>query len=311
MLRGTPTTSGLTLLGWLLFLLPATAQTGNPPSGSLAPLGSYSVLTKDAIVGHLQQYSGSNHEREQRIKAWFLQAGCPASELVEQTVTPGIAPNLICTIRGETDSVILVSAHFDYVDRGAGVADNWSGASLLSAFAYTLANVPRHHTFVLVSFTEEEKHLVGSDFYAKHLPPDQRARIAAVINLDTLGLAPTEVWASHSNSQLASVLIALAEALKMPVSGVNVDRLGTTDSESFARYDIPRITIHSLTQATIPVLHSARDQFSAIHLDDYYTTYRLLSAYLIELDSYLNAKSEQKSPATANHQGTPPTAPSN
>jgi hypothetical protein len=40
-----------------------------------------------------------------------------------------------------------------------------------------------------------------------------------------------------------------------------------------------------LTQATLPILHSSRDQLSQIKEDDYYETYRLLSAYLAYLDT--------------------------
>jgi hypothetical protein len=47
------------------------------------------------------------------------------------------------------------------------------------------------------------------------------------------------------------------------------------------------VTIHSVTQDTLRILHSPRDRFSAIHLDDYYDTYRLISAYLAYLDQVL------------------------
>lgn len=219
---------------------------------------------------------------------------------MEQNAVSGAAPNLICTLPGDTDSVILVSAHFDYVSCGDGVVDNWSGASLLPSFASTLWQTARRHTFVFVAFTEEEKHMQGSAFYAKHLAPEERARIAAVINLDTLGLAPTEVWVSHSDPELVRVLSGVARGLTLPLSGVNVDQVGSTDSESFARYKIPRITVHSLTQDTLRILHSPLDQFSAIHLDDYYATYRLLTAYLLTLDGYLGRKSDTPQSATPN-----------
>jgi Iap family predicted aminopeptidase len=256
------------------------------------------VLTQDAIAARLKQFSGSDQERESRLKGWFREAGCAESQTVEQKVSSGLPPNLICTLPGETDSIILVGAHFDYVPRGEGVVDNWSGASLLPSFASTLTQRPRHHTFILIAFSGEERGLVGSEFYAKHLNPAQRERIAAVINLDSLGLAPTEVWASRADPQLVRVLNAVAHAMNLPLSAMNVDNAGSTDSESFAPYKIPRITIHSVTQDTWHVLHSPGDQFSAIHLGDYYSTYRLLTAYLVELDQYLRPKGDPTAPQT-------------
>ena len=68
-----------------------------------------------------------------------------------------------------------------------------------------------------------------------------------------------------------------------------MERVGTTDSESFAHYQIPRITIHSITQETWPLLHTSRDNIKAIHTDFYYDSYRLIAAYLAVLDSELGA----------------------
>jgi hypothetical protein len=129
--------------------------------------------------------------------------------------------------------------------------------------------------------------MLGSDFYAHQLSVEQRFKIEAVVNMDTLGLGPTEVWATHADKPLLDALLRIAKAMKLPVAGVNFDQIGTTDSESFARFKILRITIHSLTQETLPILHSPKDRLDAIKMDDYYTTYRLLAGYLAFLDGYL------------------------
>jgi len=44
------------------------------------------------------------------------------------------------------------------------------------------------------------------------------------------------------------------------------------------------ISIHSVTQESLPILHSKRDNFDAIYFDDYYSTYRLVAYYLAYLD---------------------------
>ena len=74
---------------------------------------------------------------------------------------------------------------------------------------------------------------------------------------------------------------------------MNIERVGSTDSESFRDKKVPSITFHSLTQATLSILHSSRDQLSEIKEDDYYSTYKLLSAYLALLD---NAVPERVAP---------------
>ena len=68
------------------------------------------------------------------------------------------------------------------------------------------------------------------------------------------------------------MLAAIGKQLKLPVSAVNVEHVGSTDSEQFAARKIPSITIHTLTQETwnAHILHSVKDKMSAIRLDDYY-----------------------------------------
>jgi Peptidase family M28 len=255
--------------------------------------------TREIIEAHLKSFPTKNSEREALIRKWFAESGCDEPNLSEQSLDRKLPPNVICVLPGETQEVILVGAHTDHVDSfGDGVVDNWTGASLLPTLLFSLSAQPRHHTFVFVGFSAEEKGLVGSAYYADHLTAEQRARIEAVVNLDSLGLGPTEVWASHADPSLLSALAAVGAATKLPVSAMNVDNVGSADSESFARYHVPRITLHSVTQDTWPVLHSARDKLNAIKMDDYYGSYRLIAAYLAYLDIKLRSprKSEVSGP---------------
>jgi hypothetical protein len=107
-----------------------------------------------------------------------------------------------------------------------------------------------------------------------------------MINMDTLGLAPTQVWVSHSDRGLVGALCYVAKQMNMPLSGANVDDIGSTDSVQFSERRIRSITIHSLTQENWNqnILHTSKDRISAIRLDDYYRTYRLIAAYLAFLD---------------------------
>ena len=78
----------------------------------------------------------------------------------------------------------------------------------------------------------------------------------------------------------------MAKQLNVPVSIVDVEQVGSSDSEQFAARKIPRITIHSLTQKTweARIIHTSKDRISAMQADDYYQTYSLLAAYLAFLD---------------------------
>jgi hypothetical protein len=251
----------------------------------------FDPVKQEEVRRRLESYKGDDRRREQTLKRLFEAAGCTSGKLIEQPVNQLKEPNLICSLPGATDSIIVVGAHFDHAVFGSGVVDNWSGASLLPSLFEVLKQESRKHTFVLIAFAGEEKGLLGSEFYVKNLSPEQIAKIKAMVNLDTLGLGPTEVWVSRSDQKLLIRLAQLAQAMKLPVKGMNVEQIGKSDEDSFIQRKIPTITIHSLTQATLPILHSSRDQLSAINFDDYYNSYRLLSAYLIFLDQKLEGTS--------------------
>jgi Zn-dependent M28 family amino/carboxypeptidase len=239
-------------------------------------------VPKAEIDRRLRTFEDTNFKRELRLQSLFEEAGCTGDNLTEQRVKHAQAPNVICTLPGSTGSEIIVGAHFDFVDRGKGVVDNWSGCSLLPSLFQSLKETAHHHTFVFIGFTNEEEGLVGSHFYVHQLSKEARRNIQAMVNLDSLGLSPTKM--DLADKKLATALATVAGNFKLPLSVMNVRSLGRSDSDSFQDNKIPSITIHSVTAATFPILHSPRDQFSAIRLDDYYDTYLLVRAYLAYLD---------------------------
>ena len=248
----------------------------------------FQELNRRLIEARLKNVASKNDQREAGLKQMFTEAGCKGDNLSEQVVKPNLPPNLICTLPGRTQEIIVVGAHTDHVTTfGDGVVDNWSGASLLPSFFQSLNIASRWYTFVFVGFTDEEQGMVGSNFYVHQLSEAQRRKIVAMVNLDSLGVGPTEVWATHADQPLLGMLLTVANAMKLPLSTMNVDKVGSTDSESFALYKIPRITIHSITQSTWHILHSNDDKLSAIKMDDYFESYRLLTRYLAFLDSAL------------------------
>lgn len=245
-------------------------------------------VSREVIQERLNRFSSKSAEREKKLRELFEEAGCTGERLREQPVKGTRLPNIICTQPGETGSVIVIGGHFDFVEFGYGVVDNWSGASLLPSLFQSLRSRPRRHTFAFVGFTGEESGLVGSRLYVKQLTSEERSKTRAMLNFDCLGLSSTKVWVSRSDRKLVAMLYGVARALKLPLEGVNVELVGSDDGQSFARSKIPSISIHSVTQETFPILHTMRDSLEAMRLDDYYDTYRLVCAYLVLLDAVLD-----------------------
>jgi Zn-dependent M28 family amino/carboxypeptidase len=246
----------------------------------------YQTLSRDVLEARLGKYAGSNKQREATLKQLFTDAGC-GDHLSEQPVKESSLPNVICVLPGASEKTIIVGAHFDHVPDVDGVVDNWSGASLLPTLYESIKAIPRHHTYLFIGFTDEERGLVGSSFYARHMTKEQTAAATAMVNMDTLGLSSTEIWGSHADKNLNAAMAYVAKQLHLPVSSVNVESIGArADSESFADRKIPSITIHSLTPEAVRnhILHTSKDRMSAMRMDDYYESYRLIAAYLAFLD---------------------------
>jgi len=242
-------------------------------------------VTQDTIRQRLNLYKGNDTKREATLKQLFFDAGCPVASLIEQPLPKKKQPNVICTLSGATGKIVVVGAHFDHVDRGDGIVDNWSGASLLPSLFQALSTNRRKHTFIFVGFSSEENGLFGSKFYVEQLPASERSKIEAVINLDTLGLGPTEVWLSQSDPRLSKLLNGVALSMNLSLTGMELNGYGESDEESFIREKICTLTVHSITSSTANILHQPSDNLSAIQFKDYFDTYRLLSAYLSVLDS--------------------------
>jgi hypothetical protein len=249
----------------------------------------YETLPADVINRRLADFKDTNSEREQELHALFEEAGCDGDHLTEQAVKHSHDPNVICALPGQTDSQIIVGGHFDFVNAGRGVVDNWSGCSLLPSLYKSIKTSPRRHTFVLIGFTDEEKGLVGSHFYLQQMSKDDVSRISAMVNMDSLGAGPTEFELDRGDKRLATALASVANTKHLPWRVMNVHQVGRSDSDSFQDRHVPTIMIHSITTQTLPILHTSRDQMNQIRPTDYYDTYRLLAAYLAYLDVTLDA----------------------
>ncbi len=256
-------------------------------AAGLAEPPQYQQLQPAVIEERLHQYSGSDPVRETTLRKLFAEAGCSAEGLKEQPVAGSQSPNVSCTLAGDDAGVIVVGAHFDHVAAGDGVVDNWSGASLLPSLYQSLSSRPRHHTFVFVSFTDEEKGFVGSKSYVESLGKDEIARIKGMVDIDTLGLGPTEIWVTNSDPGLVKEFYSVASTMGLPAREMDVDGEGDSDGHSFKTRQIPIITLHSVTNETFRILHTKRDNISAVKLADYYDSYKLIAGYLAALDSVL------------------------
>jgi Peptidase family M28 len=125
----------------------------------------FDAIAPAIIQERLEHVTRKLPDRRAALESLFQTAGCKDERLTQQPVPRSKEPNVICTLTGETDRVIVVGAHFDLVDRGIGAVDDWSGAALLPSLYQSLASKPRRHRFVFIGFAAEEIGLYGSKEY--------------------------------------------------------------------------------------------------------------------------------------------------
>lgn len=225
----------------------------------------------------------ANEDRGIRLEELFKEAGCTGERLTRGRVNKKW-DNIICTLPGSTDEVIVIGAHYDHVKKGEGAVDNWSGSSLLPSLYQTLAASGRRFTYVFAGFAEEEKGLYGARAFIKESGKENLAKVKAMLNIDSVGMTPPKVWVTRSDKRLVQMIATIAAAAKIDIGGMNVDNVGDSDSRPFAEKKIPVLDVHSLTNETFKVLHSEKDTLDAVVKEHYLQTYRLLAATLVYID---------------------------
>jgi hypothetical protein len=249
---------------------------------------SFQAVPREVVAQRLQRLRSKNAEREAELKKIFGEAGCKPYQVQEQIVSRNDPPNVTCTLPGSANSLIIVGAHFDKALTGSGAVDDWSGASLLPSLYQGLQDSPRRHTFMFVGFTDEEEGAAGSTFFVAHLPEDRLSAIKAMVNLQCLGLASTKVSPRLASKELLGPLVSITKAMNADLKAVNVALIGNDDTLAFREKKLPVITIHSLTEETLPIINTPRDDLTAIHLDKLYEAYTVITEYLAYIDEVLD-----------------------
>ena len=103
---------------------------------------------------------------------------------VEYRVGATPTENVIAETRGgDPNKVVVVGAHLDSVGPGPGINDNGSGSAALVEFAQALRGVYPKNKIRFIWFSAEESGLLGSEAYVASLPPTERSKIAAMLEL--------------------------------------------------------------------------------------------------------------------------------
>lgn len=177
--------------------------------------------------------------------------------VTKQTVSTSYSHNLICELKGESDDVLVMTAHYDSVPYSKGAYDNGTGSVALFAIAEYLKDKKLKHTVRFIWCGSEERGLLGSKAYV-YDHKDELDNIKLCINIDMIGNTMGSRHAVCTSEQgFVDYLTYHARMVGFPL---NVKQgVYSSDSTPFADAGIPAVSFARWAASGTGVIHSRLD----------------------------------------------------
>ena len=132
-----------------------------------------------------------------------------------------LSQNVILTLPGQSESKIIVAAHYDTLPY-PGASDNASGTALLLESAQRMLEHDNYHTIVYIFVGAEEVGLLGTYFFYESLTEAERDNIVLMINADVLFEGPYFLYDTGAHPQideeeLVEIGIQVLEIMEMGI----------------------------------------------------------------------------------------------
>lgn len=105
------------------------------------------------------------------------------------------------TVDGDHDNVVALGAHSDSVGEGPGINDDGSGTISLLEVAKQLQNFKVNNAVRFAWWAAEEEGLLGSNWYAGHLLPEENAKVRLFMDYDMMASPNYEYQVYDANNE--------------------------------------------------------------------------------------------------------------
>jgi len=183
------------------------------------------------------------------------------------------AHNILGLLPGkDTTQTLVLGAHYDHIGIGKpvgtdsirnGADDNASGVALLLELVRLCAEQPEPFdcNILFIAFGAEEWMMIGSHYFAEHIPP-AAGKIKAMINFDMVGRLQDNRLFINQTFTAAEWKPLLAQIRVADLEIHSNDRLQGSDSDVFIQSKIPAIFINT---GTHPDIHQVADEADQIN----------------------------------------------
>ena len=194
----------------------------------------------------------------------LIQSGAKTAKIVlKQDEYKGESQNVVADLPGETDEVIVLSAHYDSTSLSQGAYDNMSGCvGLLGVMEYFSAH-PHRYSLRFVFCGSEERGLLGSKAYVE-AQGDALKKVVLNINLDMIGCAMGKFIACCSAEEKLMHYISYFAAEKGVGISVNQD-VYSSDSTPFADKGVPALSFARIAPPNTATIHNSYDTVAVMN----------------------------------------------
>lgn len=266
----------------------ASKQEHRAPHGFGSKAYSYiekltTTVATDGATVSVKRTAGTESEVQAaaKVEGWLEHAGYQTTlqpfTYVRRGVTytsqnvVGYLPAHKRVKKGETRQLVIMGAHYDASNAGAGADDNASGVGVITEVAHRIAeSEDRDFDLAVVAFGAEEVGLKGSAFYLSQLAQADKDRTSVMINFDSLivgdklyihGGANGKTWARDE-------MLKIIKKHRLPIEtqpGLNAEYPAGLTPDGFSDYT-------AFNQAGIPVVAFESTNWEIGDLDGYEQT---------------------------------------
>lgn len=194
--------------------------------------------------------------------------------------------NVIGYIKGESDSIIAISAHYDHVGRlGSdayfpGANDNASGVAMLLDLAREIGqrDTKPKYSYVFLAFGGEESGLIGSQFFVNN-PLFPLQKIKTLLNLDMVGSGEEGITIVNGAVHTADfdLLQQLNSQYQFLPEVKARGKAANSDHHPFSEKGVKAFFIY--TRGKHKEYHNVHDQAERLSLHAYEGLFRLILKY--------------------------------